>query len=458
MARGWGQLVSFFDYKTQKFFVARNKKIGVLFRLFQLAVIGYLIGWVFVWKKGYQEREESIQSSVFTKLKGVAVINTTGHGLNVWSTEDYVVPSQGDNVFFIVTNYLETPNQKLGLCAESPKVPDGVCSHDDDCIEGNSVIAGHGLKTGRCISETRTCEIYGWCPVEQRQTPKVPLLGEAENFSVYIRNFIRFPKFDFSKSNVLPSTNHTYLKSCYYDKVHHPYCPIFRVGDLVNWTGHSFQEMAVKGGSVGVGIEWNCDLDKDASKCTPEYSFTRLDSSKGSNITGYNFRFARYYRDENGENYRSLFKVFGIRFDIIVNGEAGKFSIVPTVVNIGSGVALIGVGVFCCDMLLIYLMRGRSFYRERKFETVVRKSDRQSREAKHAKHHRHGHDRHKKEDKLDVENQLLSSSPTRSPRRHKHRSHEQKHVKEATSRSHRSPERKAMTKASSSRTPSSPNK
>ncbi|MCJ8748546.1 hypothetical protein PDJAM_G00166040, partial [Pangasius djambal] len=246
MAHFWGQLFSLFDYKTQKFFVARNRKIGVLFRLFQLAVIGYLLGWVFIWKKGYQEREEVLQSSVFTKLKGVAVTNTTLHGLNVWSAEDYVIPSQGDNVFFIVTNYLETPNQKLGLCAESPKVPDGACSHDDDCTEGNSVIAGHGLKTGRCVNETGTCEIYGWCPVEQRHTPKVPLLGKAENFSVYIRNFIRFPKFAFSKSNVLHSTNHTYLKSCYYDKVHHPYCPIFRVGDLVNWTGHSFQEMAVK--------------------------------------------------------------------------------------------------------------------------------------------------------------------------------------------------------------------
>ncbi|KAF4072986.1 hypothetical protein AMELA_G00253820 [Ameiurus melas] len=459
MANGWAQGVcSLFNYKTEKFFIASNKKIGVLFRLFQLAVIGYLIGWVFIWKKGYQEREEAFESSVFTKLKGFALINTTEHGLHVWGAEDYVIPSQGDNVFFIVTNYIETPNQRLGLCAESPKVPDGVCSHDDDCTDGIPVIAGHGMKTGRCMNETGTCQIYGWCPVECSQTPMVPLLGKAENFSVYIRNFIRFPRFDFSKSNVLPSNNHTYLKSCYYDKVHHPYCPIFRMGDLVSWTGHSFQEMAVKGGVVGVGIEWNCDLDKDYSKCNPTYSFTRLDNSKYQNITGYNFRFARYYRYADGETNRSLFKVYGIRFDIMVNGEARKFSIVPTVVNIGSGVALMGVGVFCCDMILIYMMHGSSFYRQRKFETVVKKHDRRPREERRARHHRHGHDRHKKEDTLDLENQLLSSSPIRSPRIHKHRSHEQKHVKEATSRSHRSPERKPVAQASSSRMPHSPKK
>lgn len=90
-------------------------------------------------------------------------------------------------MFFIVTNYIETPNQRLGYCAEvskhktrnlimncvfsfphytvtlsySPhncififssgysvsqsfKVPDGQCQSDYDCAEGEAVIAGHG--------------------------------------------------------------------------------------------------------------------------------------------------------------------------------------------------------------------------------------------------------------------------------------------------------------------------
>ncbi|KAI5615595.1 P2X purinoceptor 5, partial [Silurus asotus] len=407
---------SIFDYKTEKFFIAKNKKIGLLFRIFQLAVIVYLIGWVFVWKKGYQETEKNIHSSVFTKLKGVALINTTDRGLHVWGAEDYVIPSQGGNVFFIVTNYLETPNQTLSLCAEVSTTFTVFLSCSGTYFESSFIfenqfakqfvqtaqhikfIAVAWFKTGRCINETGTCEIYGWCPIESSHTPVVPLLGQAENFTIYIRNFIGFPKFEFSKSNVLSSTKHSYLKSCYYDEVHHPYCPIFRVGDLVSWTGHSFQEMAIKasGGSVAVGIDWTCDLDKDYSKCIPKYSFTRLDKSEGSNISGYNFRkterksnlwlhpksynsfiflacldrFARYYKDATGKTYRSLLKVFGIRFDIMVNGQAGKFSIVPTVVNIGSGVALMGIGVFCCDMILVYMMNGSSYYRQRKFETV----------------------------------------------------------------------------------------
>ncbi|XP_043096443.1 P2X purinoceptor 5 [Puntigrus tetrazona] len=412
MAKTWDNFFfSLLDYKTEKFVIAKNKKVGVLFRLFQLGVIGYLIGWVFLWKKGYQETEEVIQSSVITKLKGVDLTNSSQFGLQLWGAEDYVIPPQGDRVFFIVTNYIVTLNQKLGYCPESPKVPDGLCTYDDECVEGESVIAGHGVKTGRCINDTGTCEIHAWCPVEHGQTPSEPMLAKAENFTIYIKNFIKFTKFAFSKANILPTTNSTYLKMCRYDKEHHPYCPIFRVGDLINWTGYSFQDLATKGGSVGIGIEWNCDLDKDESQCNPEYSFTRLDSSRNSDISGYNFRFARYYSDTAGQTYRNLFKVYGIRFDILVNGKAGRFSIVPTVINIGSGLALFGAGIFVCDMILLYMMSKSSFYRETKFEAVTKKQSGKHSERKQVRHHsHHRHDgRHKREEKQETEMQPLKS-------------------------------------------------
>uniref|UniRef100_A0A3Q1B7Z2 P2X purinoceptor n=1 Tax=Amphiprion ocellaris TaxID=80972 RepID=A0A3Q1B7Z2_AMPOC len=352
---GWGGFfISLLNYKTEKYVIAENRKIGILFRLYQLAVLGYLIGWVFVVKKGYQEREEAIQTSVITKLKGVTLTNTSETGPYLWSAEDYVIPPNGEQVFFIVTNYIETPNQRLGLCAESFKVPNGRCQSDDDCVEGESVTAGHGIKTGLCLNSTGTCEIHAWCPVEYSRRPTEPRLSEAENFTIYIKNFIRFPKFEFSKSNVLETSDESYLKRCSYDKENHPYCPIFRLADLVSSTGNDFQDMAVKGGSVGILIEWNCNLDKDASQCNPQYSFTRLDRNFNNSITsGYNFRYARYYRDENGETYRTLYKVYGIRFDIMINGQ----------------------GAFACDMILLYMMNTSSFYRDKKFEIINFKYD-----------------------------------------------------------------------------------
>ncbi|KAM6983753.1 P2X purinoceptor 5 [Tautogolabrus adspersus] len=381
---GWGAFfVSLLNYKTEKYVIAENRKIGILFRLYQLAVLGYIIGWVFVMRKGYQERDEAIQSSVITKLKGVTLTNSSETGAQLWNAEDYVIPPNGEQVIFIVTNYIETPNQRLGFCAESYKVPDGRCQSDEDCPEGESVIAGHGIKTGVCLNSTGTCEIHAWCPVEYGSRPREPLLSAAENFTIYIKNFIRFPKFEFSKSNVLETCNDSYLKRCSYDREHDPYCPIFRLGELVGWTGNDFQDMAAKGGSVGVLIQWDCDLDKDSSHCNPEYSFTRLDMNLNNSVTsGYNFRYARYYKDQSGESYRDLYKVYGIRFDIMINGKAGRFNIIPTFIAIGSGVALLGIGAFVCDMILLYMMNTSSFYRERKFEIINSKYDPLTKEGK----------------------------------------------------------------------------
>ncbi|KAJ8275780.1 hypothetical protein COCON_G00075320 [Conger conger] len=369
--------LSLIDYKTEKYVIAKNKKVGVLFRVFQLSVLAYIIGWVFLTKKGYQERDDAIQSSVITKLKGVALTNATDSGVHLWGAEDYVIPPQGERVFFIITNFIETPNQRLGYCAESTRVLDGHCRQNEDCTEGEAVISGNGIKSGRCLNSTGTCEIYGWCPIEKRHKPKEAILRKAENFTVFIKNFIRFPKFQFSKSNILETNDDMYLKKCRYNETQHPYCPIFRLGDLVHWAGHSFQDMALLGGSIGVLIQWKCDLDKDYSKCNPQYSFTRLDVKSNNSITsGYNFRYARYYKDGAGQTYRTLFKVYGIRIDIMVTGEAGKFNIIPTIVNIGSGLALMGAGVFFCDMILLYLMEKSTFYRESKFETTKYESAR----------------------------------------------------------------------------------
>uniref|UniRef100_A0A3B4XL40 P2X purinoceptor n=1 Tax=Seriola lalandi dorsalis TaxID=1841481 RepID=A0A3B4XL40_SERLL len=352
-----GRFLSVFDYKTEKYIVAKNKKVGVLYRVIQLSIIGYIIGWVFVSKKGYQETDEAIQSSVITKLKGVSVTNTSESGLLVWGPEDYVIPPQGEAVLFVVTNFLETPNQKLGYCAEVRIF----CRVDD-------------LKHGRCLrkdeSSNGTCEIYGWCPIERKFKPQGPLLTNAENFTIYIKNFIQFPKFKFSKSNVLETTDDSYLKKCRYDEELHPYCPIFRLGDITQRARYNFQDMSTFGGSIGIMISWNCDLDKGYSHCHPQYYFTRLDISVSNTTiaTGFNFRHTRYFKNATGESYRSLFKVYGVRFNIMVHGKAGMFSIIPTAINVASGLALMGAGAFFCDMVLLYLMKKGNSYRERKFE------------------------------------------------------------------------------------------
>ena len=104
--------------------------------------------------------------------------------------------------------------------------------------------------------------------------------------------------------------------------------------------------IAIRGGVVAISIAWNCNLDRDfMSYCLPHYTFRILDDF------GWNFRHAKYHE----EHRRSLYKMYGIKFIVNVEGQGGKFNLKNTILNIGSGLALLGVSTVVCDFLLMYI-------------------------------------------------------------------------------------------------------
>ncbi|XP_011522202.1 P2X purinoceptor 1 isoform X7 [Homo sapiens] len=122
--------------------------------------------WVFLYEKGYQTSSGLI-SSVSVKLKGLAVTQLPGLGPQVWDVADYVFPAQGDNSFVVMTNFIVTPKQTQGYCAEHPE--GGICKEDSGCTPGKAKRKAQGIRTGKCVAfndTVKTCEIFGWCPVE----------------------------------------------------------------------------------------------------------------------------------------------------------------------------------------------------------------------------------------------------------------------------------------------------
>ncbi|XP_075568775.1 P2X purinoceptor 3 [Pelecanus crispus] len=361
---GPGWVSAFFSYETTKSVVVKSWVVGAVNRGVQLLILAYFIGWVFLHEKAYQVRDTVIESSVVTKVKGIG-----RYAGRVLDTADYVTPDQGTSVFVVVTKQILTENQAQGVCPESEARYR--CTADRDC-QGTSPTTGSGVLTGRCVPYNRTlrtCEIRGWCPAEV-DTIDVPVMLEAENFTLFIKNSIRFPLFGFEKANLPPPGSGGELGRCRFHPERQPLCPILRLGDVVRLAGQDFPTMAATGGVLGIKIGWVCDLDRAWERCLPRYSFTRLDGLARAPAPGYNFRHARYYRWQDGTERRTLTKAFGIRFDVLVYGTAGKFSIVPTLINTVAAFTSIGVGTVLCDIILLNFLKGAEHYKARKFEEV----------------------------------------------------------------------------------------
>ncbi|XP_068096783.1 P2X purinoceptor 2 [Hyperolius riggenbachi] len=361
----FGQL---WEYETPKVIVVKNRHLGTIYRLLQLLIILYFAWYVFVVQKGYQARETGPESAVITKVKGVSTSKAPRGARKIWDVAEYVKPPEGGSVFTIITKTESTKLQTLGKCPESKSVIDARCISADDCKDGEMQVLGHGIQTGRCVNSTRgsmkTCEIHAWCPLEDETVTSESLEEFVANFTILIKNNIHFPQFGFSKGNIEGDN----ALNCTYHPIRSPSCPIFTVGFIVSEAGVNFTEIAFKGGIIGVIINWNCNLDLHHSKCRPQYSFRRLDLQNNIS-TGYNYRFAKYY-NINDTEARILIKVYGIRIDVIVHGQAGKFSLIPTIINLATALTSIGVGSVFCDWILLTFMNKDHMYSLRKYDKV----------------------------------------------------------------------------------------
>jgi len=154
---------------------------------------------------------------------------------------------------------------------------------------------------------------------------------------------------------------------------------LWYIRDMLNMATSSFDSVKVSGAIILVTVQFDCDFDHSVSECTPTFNFQRIDAVTELS-PGYNFRYSSYYWNNDDTNeggprpgyreYRDLMKVYGIRVIYMISGKGSKFDIKPLVLNLASGLALLGIATITSDFLALYVMPHKKLYNEAKFEDV----------------------------------------------------------------------------------------
>ena len=332
-----------------------------------LSIFAYVVVNNILWKAGYAQMETDGQSDVFHKLRGFFTTdfdpddleNVPEQEINLynsfWDAKDDIFKARQDFVF-IATNLMITPKQTKGKCPDYPHESTSCnpnltskAKRNPNCTSqnfwGESPYIGNGRQTGRCVrfnppktkvNQAReaeyTCEYQGWCPPPSRLIPSetVPVFGQSRNFTVQIQNKVIFPSLGLSMTN-----NITQAK-CFFDLSdarNRDNCRNFRVADMVNLTGHTFDQLALRGAVIRIDIIWDCFFGiykpfglnwtwnqyNQENPCLPKYKFYLVNSELPGRGLGQfpgRYHLKMFYTNDgtglNPARTRALYKVYGL--------------------------------------------------------------------------------------------------------------------------------------------------
>jgi len=352
------------SYQSVKFIRVQDPTLAMVYYSLTFALIGYVLIYTVYIKKGYQEYDTLVGSTV-VKVKGSAYSGNYTNPI-VYDEYDLVQPPIQPGAVFITTNMKNTYNQTRGFCAGNLQ---GTTSETDEtcsCSYANNVndccslgvLTENGMKMGRCADGTY-CELSTWCPLESPATDNLSILDDVRNFTVFVRVSIQFPNFGAEWSNsqlIQMGVNLFYLQ------------------DIVNNAKTDFDDIKAKGCVILMSWSFQCDLNYDISNCNPIVSYVRLDPTSGDS-TGFNFRYTKSFWDSEGIEHRNLIKVYGVNLLFKTIGQAGKFSVTALTLTIGSGLGILTLSTVFCDLVMQYLVPEKKTYKQEKFQEVLVKSD-----------------------------------------------------------------------------------
>ncbi|ODM95259.1 P2X purinoceptor 1 [Orchesella cincta] len=388
----------FRTYTTPRLLQADNAKLQLCY-LLQLAVILVLFAlYAIVYHQAHQQRCPVRGVTTFQSFGGFFMpeeaLKLVKKYPNVyqsfWSASDVI--ERSSDGFTVVSHIVVTPNQTQSNCAESPNVPNSICTISEEeyltknytytkCAKGSQSVSG--VQTGECVHNTQdtlkfydipwgdpgttTCEVSGWCPLLP-VSPGKPYGNSTDGHVLeYSKNLIVLLK----TSSDFPMCGEKYfglqdpggsIPQCTYHPVNNPSCPWFTIHDLVLYAGFiSYANVASTGQIFRITVHWDCDFDWKET-CTPTYSITPV--------------FGRYRQWESfywenpiyyGQGTRKLVRKFGLKFIIEHDGEGKKTTVWLLMKTLSLGFPYLFIPGFVITLLYNKFFKNITAFKRKKY-------------------------------------------------------------------------------------------
>ena len=332
-------------YSTSKEVKLLDRKLGILYCVCILLVLGYVIGVRFVYEGAYNAEEKSY-GVVGVQLNGTAYAMKQGVPIprDVPSLKHFV---EG-NALFLPTRTIFSPDQQLGNCTN----PDEPCNVDSDCVHAPP------LSVGLC--DHKQCTRYSWCNTGGiHAQPKDPFKSlPAAKLAATEEVLYGFERL----SLVITGTMSFTLGSALSSEDGRPARAKWTLSQILQRAGLTEDAARTKGGVLSVTLQWNCpNLFNDAD-CTPHLLVSQL-----GNGAPYSKEWATYH-NQGGAQRRDLYQARGLRILVTSEGMGKRVDALQIITQLFVALALMPIASGLADTIMQHVFSERRHYREYKTE------------------------------------------------------------------------------------------
>jgi len=324
-----------FAYDTVKLVKVLDRRLGIVYYAVQVAVITYIVVFVFIIKQQYLQDEKTTGWLMCKVLQPQYDEN-----LVAWDLYDRITNPGEQGAVFIPTRILVTRGQTQDGFCESPLFN---CTAPADCDVGDEHVQKKECSNGMCMRRQ-------WCPAENPSlsTTETHLL-DIEDVELWFQTYAHFNLFNLDVS----TTDE--------DKpIHYPRrrANTYRLADIMRMANLDPEQFQENGAVMLVNALFKCNLD--ASTCD-----MKLESANVDTKTGYNHVVNHVYFDNNVRK-RDTYRMYGIRIMAFTTGLGSKTSFSQILLQVSSAIALLSVAELVADLWLQYIVPERKHYIEQK--------------------------------------------------------------------------------------------